>query len=99
VGNKMSDVKVFAGLPEECFGVLKATNELIVIKRGEMGYYPQRPENEPWGAENVDHINEDRGITKAQRSAMEAGSLFGWDVPMADPSRYDEEGKWIKSFN
>lgn len=44
----------------------------------------------------ADAANADRGITKAQARAMEAGSMFGWDVPGADPRNYDENGSYIK---
>lgn len=84
------------GLPEQCFGALPSTGELILIKRGEVGYYPQRPENAPWGAENIDHVNTQRGVTKAQRKAMEHGSLFGWENDLANPANYDENGDWIR---
>lgn len=83
-------------LPEKCYGVLASTNELIVIKRGQSGYYPQRPENAPWGVENVDILNERMGVTKGQRVAMEMGSMFGWDIPASNPDNYDESGNWIK---
>ena len=32
------------------------------------------------------------GVTKAQAAAMEAGSMFGWHVPGADPKNYDDNG-------
>ncbi len=34
----------------------------------------------------------DDGITPAQQEAMLVGSMFGWDVPGADPDHYDKEG-------
>ena len=83
-------------LPEMCYTVLKSTNELIVVKRGEKGYYPQREENAPWAPESVDHLNERLGVTKAQEMAMQAGSMFGWDIPGSDPDNYDEDGNYIK---
>lgn len=83
-------------LPEKCYGVLPSTNELIMIKRGEKGYYPQNPENTPWSAENVDTLNERMGISKGQRIAMQNGSMFGWDTPSANPDNYDGNGNWIK---
>ena len=83
-------------LPEMCYVVLKSTNEMVLIKRGETGYYPQRPENAPWDANNVDHLNERMGVTKAQARAMEMGSMFGWDTPSANPDNYDEDGEWIR---
>jgi len=83
-------------LPDKCYGVLQSTNELIVIQRGVMGYFPQRPENAPWGAENVDILNERLGVTKGQRIAMENGSMFGWDIPASNPNNYNEDGEWIK---
>jgi len=83
-------------LPKMCYSVLDSTNELIVIKRGEKGYYPQRQENAPWSANNVDHLNERLGITKGQAEAMKNGSMFGWDTPSADPNNYDDDGNWKK---
>jgi hypothetical protein len=88
----MTSVKVFEGLPETCFGVLESTNELIMITRGQMGYSPQRLENAPWDASVVDIVNEQRGVTKAQRRAMETGSMFGWGVRGANPKTWDENG-------
>lgn len=83
-------------LPEECLVLHPSTNEIVMVKLGVAGYFPQRPENEPWGAENLDIINERRGVTKAQVEAMLAGSMFGWDAPVANPDNYDENGDWIK---
>ena len=40
-------------------------------------------------------MNDMFGYTKAQVAAMEAGSMFGWNVPGADPSRYDEQGHFL----
>ena len=90
--------KLAEGLPEMCFSVLRGTGQLICIKRGESGYYPSdwdtgdRQENE----ELANYNNERLGVTQAQRQAMEAGSMFGWATPAADPANYDEQGKLIK---
>lgn len=81
------------GLPEYCFIALKTTGEVVMVTRYQMGYNPTREGNEPWyGEETADIVNADRGITKAQARAMEAGSMFGWDIPAADPSMYDKYG-------
>lgn len=78
-------------LPDLCYGVLNTTHEIIVIKKGESGYYrtdypaaKTRDAAEEW----CDELNEKMDITKAQRKAMECGSMFGWDVPGADPDCY-----------
>ena len=83
-------------LPEECFIVLPSTDELVMVKRGVMGYFPQRPENAPWEADVLDHVNERLGVTKAQAEAMRHGSMLGWDNKLADPDNYDEDGNFIK---
>lgn len=75
-------------LPEMCYGVLVTTNEIIIIKRGENCYHPTG-----WPAAKTleaaekwcDEKNEGIGVTRAQRKAMEMGSMWGWDVPAADP--------------
>ena len=80
-------------LPERCFGYLKATGEIVVLQKGQKGYAPTEKfaENET-PQECVDSLNAAMGVTKAQAAAMEAGSMFGWHVPGADPKNYDANG-------
>lgn len=85
--------KLAEGLPEMCFSVLPDTGALICIKRGESGYYPS-----DWSTgdkeRNIqirDDANESMDVTDAQRKAMETGSMFGWNVPGADPAKYQEQ--------
>ena len=80
-------------LPERCFGYLKATGEIVVLQKGQKGYAPTEKfaENET-PQECVDSLNAAMGVTKAQAAAMEAGSIFGWHVPGADPKNYDANG-------
>lgn len=77
------------GLPELCFSVLPGAGELICIKRGESGYYPSdwSTDDPERNRELADYNNERLGVTQAQRLAMEAGSMHGWDVPGADPQK------------
>ncbi len=77
-------------LPEVCFSTLPTTGELILLKRGERGYYrtdlncEDREQNQMIAEEN----NRKLGVNKPQRLAMECGSMFGWKVPGADPQTY-----------
>ena len=86
-------------LPKQCYSTLASTGEIILIKRGEDGYFPSdlpdsgREENR----RVVDERNREGGVSKAQEAAMSAGSMFGWDVPAADPRSYDENGVLLKS--
>ncbi len=83
--------KLAEGLPELCFSTLASTGALICIKRGESGYYPSdwdtgdRAQNK----ELADYNNQRLGVTEAQRQAMEAGSMHGWECPAADPKTYE----------
>lgn len=68
-------------LPKECLAKLPSTDEVICIRRGESGCHKT-----DWGKQTdawIDLKNERIGCSPAQREAMFAGSMFGWDVPGA----------------
>jgi hypothetical protein len=79
-------------LPEFCYGTLPTTGEVILIKLFEKGYYPCY-NGKVKGEDKARELNARLGVTPAQQAAMEAGSMFGWSCPAADPNTYDEEGK------
>lgn len=70
-------------LPPVCASRLPGTGEVILIERGSSGYYHGQ------GGLDPDEFNEAIGATPAQVQAMEVGSMFGWELPGADP---DNEG-------
>lgn len=74
-------------LPEMCATYCSSTHEPMVIKRGVTGHWPL-----PDGM-TVERINAVFHASPAQVAAMLAGSIFGWDVPGADPTRCDGEGR------
>ena len=85
--------KFAEGLPELCFSTLASTGQLICIKRGESGYYPSKWDtgDKERNVELADELNENLGVSPVQRQAMEVGSMAGWDVPGADPAKYQED--------
>lgn len=90
-----------ASLPDKCFSLLKTSGEMIMITRGESGYVPTGMYRVSAGSSmrsRVDKANMELGVTKAQEAAMLAGSMFGWDVPAANPENYDAEGTPLSSF-
>ena len=73
-------------LPAECFVRLETDGSLARIVRGERGYYScsggyTKPEL-------VDRLNEELGVSPVQREAMLMGSMWGWEVPGADPAAW-----------
>lgn len=82
-------------LPERCYSVLSGSDEIIIIKRGEKGYFktdiPVTDKDEARSIAN--EYNAKLGVSKAQEEAMKAGSMFGFQVPAADPRNYDADGK------
>ena len=87
--------KFAEGLPELCFSTMPGTGELICIKRGESGYYPSdwnTPDREH-NRQIADEQNQRLGVTPAQKEAMMCGSMFGWNVPGANPAFVEEMQK------
>ena len=87
-----------SSLPEHCYVFVETSNEIGIVRKGMSGYYltdlatASLDENR----ELVKELNEKAGLTPGQAKAMKAGSMFGWEVPAADPKSYDEQGKLIK---
>ena len=79
-------------LPETCFSILPSSGQLIIIRCGERGYYPSEWDtgDKEQNVELADELNEKLGVSPIQRQAMEVGSMAGWDVPGANPAKYQE---------
>ena len=73
-----------ATLPRVCFARHPSTGGTILVIRGEAGYHPVTTSCTP------EQLNAARPEppSRAQVAAMLAGSLFGWDQPIADPARH-----------
>lgn len=86
-------------LPEVCFSILPSTGDVIIIKHGESGYYRCEfsTEDKAFNREFANDRNANLGVSKAQVEAMLAGSMYGWDVPAADPKSYDENGTPLRN--
>lgn len=87
-------IPIRSSLPEQCYSTLPDTDEVIIIKRGESGYHKTDVQGGQGAMRRfADEMNGKLGVSKAQEAAMLAGSMFGWQVPGADPRNYNEDGK------
>lgn len=96
--NDCTVIPIRSSLPERCYSTLLDTKMVVILKRGETGYYGtgiSRSSREEAQA-LVDEYNGKLGVTKAQVAAMSAGSMFGWICPAADPKNYDAQGQPIR---
>lgn len=86
-------------LPEVCYSILPSTGDVIIIKHGESGYYrcEYSTEDKAFNREFANDRNANLGVSKAQVEAMLAGSMYGWDVPAADPKSYNENGVLLRN--
>lgn len=81
-----------------CYTYVQSQNLIGVIAKGETGYYKtdilecNNIKTSDEAKALVDELNDNLGLTKGQVKAMECGSMFGWDVPAADPSRWNADG-------
>ena len=83
-----------AVLPELCYSVLPSSGELVVLKKGETGYFAcaHNTDNPDHNRRTAQGLNAQLDITPRQLAAMEAGSMFGFNVAAADPNNYDVQG-------
>ncbi len=93
-----SIVPLRSSLPEQCYSNLLDTGAVVILKRGETGYYKTDiPFTDRESAKAlVEEYNSKLGVTKPQFEAMKAGSMFGFHVPAADPKNYDDQGMPIR---
>lgn len=80
-------------LPEICYAILPGHGQLIRVTNGQKGYQPVQFRGEHvFGNEAIrlmNSLNADIGIDWKIREAMQTGSMFGWDVPGANPAAYE----------
>ena len=79
-------------LPESCYTVSQYSQALILLKRGEQGYYATSLSTRDPALNRAiaDALNQNLGVSKAQEQAMFTGSLFGFHVPGADPAAWEQ---------
>ncbi len=71
---------------------------IVLIKRGERGYFTTPPLTEKGRGMKATDINATLGITREQSIAMRVGALFGWHVEGADPDNWLTLGKGAPGF-
>lgn len=79
---------MFKNLPDLCFAINDVSNKVVILKKGVSTYF----EYDNTRQLTCDELNESIGVSKAQAAAMKTGSMFGWDVPGANPENYDTNG-------
>ena len=85
-----------------CYTYLETERTIGIIHRNETGYYKtdlaecNKIKSAEEGKAFVRELNENLGVSIAEQKAMEFGSMFGWNVPAADPDNWSEDGHLIK---
>ena len=105
---KTDVLAVLQKLPPECWAWDVSRPGISLIRRGVMGHYPREPlppelahlkakgdypKLHDAGRAYVAELNRTQGITHEQELAMEIGSMFGWEVPGADPDNHRKEAR------
>lgn len=91
------DVTLAAGLPVAA-AIIHPTDSrtVTIVRAGCSGYWQIHQAATEYAAEIMTaQVNNALGVTKPQREAMQAGSMFGWNCPAADPATYDADGEML----
>lgn len=93
-GTKYAPMQLPANMPYRSYSVNQSSGELVLLKYGETGYFHcnHSTNNTDENILRVEKLHHHLGISKAQAAAMQGGSLFGFDKPIANPENYDMEG-------
>lgn len=85
----MAKTKYAEGIPPYVF-LIHPNDECKVIKvvAGELGYYVVHTASTPEDAREIAERMNDGPLDAAIKEACLSGSMFGWDVPGADPKTY-----------
>lgn len=85
-------------LPSAAFVLIESNppgQRIGVTERGMSGYFRTTIDQPHWSISEVRRevrrLNEFDGLTPIQQECMFVGSLFGWDVPGANPATYKPE--------
>lgn len=76
------------------------TTEMVIgiIHKGETGYYKtdlaecNKIKTAEEGEALVRELNEKLGVSIKEQMAMKVGSMFGWNIPAADPNAWGDDG-------
>lgn len=95
-GNNYEPISI--PLPDKCYSTLPSSGEIIVINKDEKGFRPYTHQfgDRDRNREMCNQMNKNLGVSKRQEAAMQAGSMFGWNVKAANPKNYDADGNPVK---
>lgn len=84
------DAVLVLKVPERAYLVSEETPTLVIrVEKGVSGYWPTIQKKTTAGAQaTADELNGGPLDPRVAEAAL-AGSMFGWDIPAADPNRYE----------
>lgn len=88
VSRELDDQLKARGLPTSAFIDNRSDKStgaapVIAVRRGERGYY------QIFTQQTAQELNAAHGVSEAQAQAMHIGSMRGWDLPGADPRKWE----------
>ena len=75
-------------LPFACYSETE-DGHVVIIFYGEDGYF--MGDKKKLQGKTARQLNEENGVSVAEANALRAGSMYGWDSPMARASYWEEK--------
>ena len=94
-------IPIRSNLPDYCFSVDEETGKMIIIKKGETGYFNSDLESNDKIVSRMIAKNNNKklGVSEMQEKCMIAGATLGWEKPEANPQIFCSDEKSIKMKN